>query len=88
MSYKAVNNLKNHFEIEFLKSCSYENINEMMNKLNDKIKKLEAENKDLRASAHNSDYAKCLACAEDITTDYDININPELIAKTIGRHFA
>ena len=42
----------------------------------------------LLETAHNSDYAKCLACAEDITTDYDININPELIAKTIGRHFA
>lgn len=54
MSYTAVNNLKNHFEIEFLKSCSYEKINEMMNQLNNNIKKLEAENAELRASAHNS----------------------------------
>ena len=48
MSYKAFNSLKNHVEIEFLKSCSYEKINEMMNQLNDKIKKLEEKNKELQ----------------------------------------
>ena len=40
-----------------------------------------------RASAHNSDYTKCLDCAEGIVWLYDINIKPELIAKTIQRHF-
>jgi hypothetical protein len=31
--------------------------------------------------------SKSLTCADDIITMYDLNINPELIAKTIGRHF-
>ena len=42
----------------------------------------------LQNTSSNSDYAKCLACAEDIASDYDINIKPELIAKTIERRFA
>jgi hypothetical protein len=41
-----------------------------------------------KLTSDNSDYAKCLECADDIISDYDININPELIAKTIERHFA
>jgi hypothetical protein len=54
-------------------------IQDAANKCADKIKKL---------TSDNSDYAKCLECADDIISDYDININPELIAKTIERHFA
>jgi len=55
MSNRALRNLKNNFEIEFLKKCSYKQINKMMNQLYDEIKKLEAENRSLREPAHKDD---------------------------------
>ena len=47
MSIKSLQELRNHVEIEFLKTCSYEKINEMMNQLGDRIKELEIENEKL-----------------------------------------
>ena len=37
MSYKAIKNLKNHLEVEFIKSLSPDEINEIMYKLNTQI---------------------------------------------------
>lgn len=49
MSYKAARNLKNHMEIEFIKTQSPEQINAMLNKLNDENRELQAEVERLKA---------------------------------------
>jgi hypothetical protein len=43
MSYKTFDNIKTHLEIEFIKSLSYEQINDIMNQLKTKIDSLQKE---------------------------------------------
>jgi hypothetical protein len=50
----------------------------MIKELNERLKKL---------TSDNSDYAKCLECAEDITARLDLNIREDIIAKIISEHF-
>lgn len=50
MSYKAFSNLREHVEIEAIKSMTPEEINALLNSASEKIKKLQAENDNLRDS--------------------------------------
>lgn len=50
MSYKAFGSLRGHLELEAIKSMTPEEINALLNSASEKIKKLQAENDNLRDS--------------------------------------
>lgn len=46
---KLLSQIREEFEIDFLKSCTYEEINKMFNELNDKNISLKKENEQLKS---------------------------------------